>query len=52
MQIAKQARNEKCLKLFEIFRQGEEEVCIATLARWNVQLKSLAELEKRCQGMM
>ena len=33
-------------------RQGEEDVCIASLARWNTQLKSLAELERRCQGMM
>ena len=28
MQIAKQARNEKGQNIFEIFRQGEEEVCI------------------------
>ena len=27
-------------------------MCIASLARWNTQLKSLAELERRCQGMM
>ena len=33
-------------------RQGEEDVCIASLARWNTQLKSRAELERRCQGMM
>ena len=52
MQIAQQARNEKGRRIFEIFRQGEEEVCIASLARWNTQLKSLAELERRCQGMM
>ena len=52
MQIAKQARNEKGQKIFDIFRQGEEEECIASLARWNTQLKSLAELERRCQGMM
>ena len=31
---------------FEIFRQGEEEVCIASWARWNAQLKGLVELEK------
>ena len=30
---------------FQIFRQGEEEVCIASWARWNAQLKGLAELE-------
>ena len=26
-------------------------MCIASFARWNTQLKSLAELERRCQGM-
>ena len=45
-QIAQQAMNEHGKKTFEIFRQGEEEVCIASLARWNAQLKGLAELEK------
>ena len=52
MQIAQQARNEKGQKIYEIFRQGEEEVCIASLARWSTQLKSLAELQRRCQDMM
>ena len=52
MQIAQQARNEKGQKIFDIFRQGEEEVCIASLARWDTQLKGPAELERRCQGMM
>ena len=32
---------------FEIFRQGEEEVCIASWARCDAQLKGLAELGKR-----
>ena len=32
MQIAQQARNEKGQKIFEIFRQGEEGVCFASLA--------------------
>ena len=49
--IAQQARNEKGQRIFEIFRHGEQEVCIASFARWNTQLKSLAELEWRCQGM-
>ena len=49
MQIAQQARNEKGQKIFDIFRQGEEEVCIASLARWNTQLKSQAELERQCK---
>ena len=50
MEIAKQARNEQGQKIFETFRQGEEEVCIASLTRWNTQLKSPAELERQCQG--
>ena len=29
-----------------------KKVCIASWARWYVQLKGLAELEKRCQNMM
>ena len=37
---------------YEIFRQGEEEVCIASLARWNAQLKGLVELERRCRDTM
>ena len=40
MQIAQQARNEKGQEIFENFRQGEEEVRIASLAdgtsNWNV----------------
>ena len=50
--IAQQARNENGHKIFEIFRQGEEEESIASRARWNAQLKGLAELVKRCQNMM
>ena len=51
-QIAQLAMNENGQKIPEISRQGEEEVCTASLARWNTQLKSLAELERKCQGMM
>ena len=40
------------LGISEIFRQGEEDVCIASLARWNAHLKGLVESEKRCQHMM
>ena len=47
MQIAEQARKEGGQKLFQIFRQGENEVYIASLARWNTQLKGLVELERR-----
>ena len=52
MQIAQQARNERGQKLFGIFRQGENDVYIAKLARWHTQLKGLVELERRCQDLM
>ena len=52
MQIAKQTRNERCPKLFQIFRQGENEVYIVSVARWGTQLKGLVELERRCQELM
>ena len=47
MLIAKQARDERGRKLFEIFRQGENEVYIASLARRDTQLEGLVELERR-----
>ena len=46
-QIAKQARSERGQKLFDNFRRGENEVYIASLARWDTQLKGLVELESR-----
>ena len=52
MQIAQQARNDKGQKIFETFRQGADELYIASLARWDTQLKGLAELERRCQDMI
>ena len=52
MQIAKKARNEGGQKLFETSRQGENEVYIASLARWDTQTKCLAELDRRCQDLM
>ena len=52
MQLAKQARNERGQKLFQIFRQEENEMYIASLARWDTQLKGLVELERRCQELM
>ena len=48
MQFAKQARNGRGQKLFQIFRQEENEVYIASLARWDIQLKGLV-LERRRQ---
>ena len=50
MQIAKRARKEGGQKIFQIFRQEENEVCIASWARWDAQLKGLVELE--CQELM
>ena len=38
-QIAQQAMNENGQHIFEIFRQGEEDVRIASRARWNAHLK-------------
>ena len=37
VRIARQARNDKRKKLFQIFRQGENEVLIASKARWDKQ---------------
>ena len=44
-QAAQQARNESGQKVFEIFWHEEGELCFASWARWNAQLKGLAELE-------
>ena len=48
-QVAQQARNEIGQKVFEIFCHEEDELCIASWARWDAQLKGLAELERRWQ---
>ena len=48
MRVARQARNEKNKYLFQVFRQGENEVLIASKARWDEQLKGLIMLERRC----
>ena len=50
MRIAWQARNEKKDKLFHTFRQRGGDVLIARKARWDVHLKGLVELERRCQS--
>ena len=52
VQIAKLARNERGKKLCQICRKEENEVHIASLARWDAQLKGLAMLERRCQELM
>ena len=48
VRIARQARNEKSKKLFQIFRQGANEVLIASMARYGELLKGLVVLERYC----
>ena len=48
-QVAQQARRENGQKIFEVFWQEEEEVHVASWARWDAQWKGLVELERRCQ---
>ena len=48
MQIAKQARNERGQKLFQIFSQDHN----TSVAMWDSQLKGLVELKRRCQELM
>ena len=52
MQIAKQARQEEGEKLFHIFKEEEDEVYIASWARWDIQLEGWVELERRCLDLM
>ena len=51
MRIVRQARNEKRKNVFQIFRQGVNEVLIASKARLDEQLRSLTELERRCLAL-
>ena len=51
LETPEQARKEGGQKLSEIFRQGENEVYIASMARWDTQSKGLVELERRCQDL-
>ena len=46
VRIARQARNEKGKKLFALFSQGENEVVLAGMARWEEELKGLVVLER------
>ena len=48
-QVAQESMNENGQMIFEISRQAEEELCIASWARWNAQLKGLVEMERRCR---
>ena len=49
--MAQQARSENGQKIFEVFWQEEEEVYVASWARWDAQWKGLVELERRCQNI-
>ena len=51
VRIARQARSEKSEKLFQIFRQGANEVLIASMARWEEHLKRLVVLERHCLAL-
>ena len=47
--IARQARGEKCKRLFQIFsRQGANEILLASMARWEEHLRMLIVLEREC----
>ena len=48
--VAQQAVSENGQKIFEVFRQ-EEELCIASWARWEAQRKGLVDSERRCQDI-
>ena len=50
-QVAQQERSESGQKMFEVFWQEEEEVCVTSWARWDAQWKGLVELDRRCQDM-
>ena len=50
-QVAQQAMNEDGQKIFEVFWQEGEELCIASWASWDAQRKGLVDLERRCQDL-
>ena len=49
--VAQQAVNEDGQKIFEVFWQEGEELCIASWARWEAQRKGFVDLERRCQDL-
>ena len=51
VRIARQARSETKKKLFQIFRQGANEVLIASMARWREHLRMLVVLERQCLAL-
>ena len=50
-QVAPLASSENDQKMFEVFCQEEEELCVASWARWEAQRKGLVDLERRCQDI-
>ena len=48
VRIAGQARNGKSKMLIQISRHGANEVFIASMARWEEQLKGLVMMERHC----
>ena len=48
-QVVQQARSENGQKFFEVDWQDEEELCIASWARWEAQCKGFVDLARRCQ---
>ena len=48
VRIARQASSEESEKFFQIFRQGANEVLIASMARWEEHLEGLVVLERHC----
>ena len=49
--VAQKAVNEDGQKIFEVFWQEGEELCIAGWARWEAQRKGSVDLERRCQDL-
>ena len=49
--IARRVKHEKSRTLFQIFRHGEDEILIASKARWDAQMRRLVELERLCQSL-
>ena len=45
-QVAQQAMNENGQKIFHAAKQGEEEVSVASLARWKEQVRGLVRAEQ------
>ena len=51
VRIARQARSENSKKLFQIFRQGANEIPVASVARWEEPLRMLVVLERECLAL-